>query len=107
MDTKNADVKLESKNNILTAAISGEIDHHCAKNIRQEIDAALLSASPNKLIIDMSGVTFMDSSGLGLILGRYTKAEEIGVQFSVWGARGRIRQMFDMAGLDRIITFEG
>lgn len=107
MNIKNADVKLESKDNILTAAISGEIDHHCAKNIRQEIDSVLISASPNKLIIDMGGVTFMDSSGLGLILGRYTKAEEACIQFSVKGASGRVRQMFDMAGLDRIITFEG
>ncbi len=107
MDTKNAAVTLESENNVLRAAIVGEIDHHCAKNIRQEIDSALLSAAPDKLIIDMGGVTFMDSSGLGLILGRYTKAEEAGTQFAVQGAHGRVRQMFDMAGLDRIITFEG
>lgn len=107
MDTKNAAVTLESKNNILRAAITGEIDHHCAKNIRQEIDSALMSAAPDKLIIDMGGVTFMDSSGLGLILGRFTKAEEVGTQFAVQGAHGRVRQMFDMAGLDRIITFEG
>ena len=106
METKNAEVMLSAENKVLTAAVRGEIDHHCARSIREEIDAALTAEGPDKLVIDMGGVTFMDSSGLGLVLGRYTKSEQAGIEFSVRGARGRVRQMFDMAGLDRIITFE-
>ena len=107
METKNAEVLLTTENKILTAAVRGEIDHHCARGIREEIDAALASEGPDKLVIDMQGVTFMDSSGLGLVLGRYTKSEAAGIAFAVRGARGRVRQMFDMAGMERIITFEG
>ena len=107
METKNAEVILSTENKILTAAVRGEIDHHCARAVREEIDAALLTEGPDKLVIDMSGVTFMDSSGLGLVLGRYTKAEATGIGFAVRGAGGRVRQMFDMAGMERIITFEG
>ena len=107
METKTAEVKLSTENKILTASVRGEIDHHCARGIREEIDAALTAEGPDKLVIDMGGVTFMDSSGLGLVLGRYTKTEAAGIEFAVRGACGRVRQMFDMAGMDRIITFEG
>ena len=55
----------------MTAFLSGEIDHHWAAVLREQMDEAIKATVPEKLILDFSGVTFMDSSGVGLILGRY------------------------------------
>ena len=106
MEFENGNVKLKVSDGALLAVISGEIDHHSAKSIREAIDTALISYSPDALIMDLSGISFMDSSGLGLVLGRYTKASEGGICFSVVGADERIVRMFDMAGLDRIIDYK-
>ena len=53
----------------LAAYLSGEIDHHAAQSLRKEIDAQIDDRLPELLTLDFSGVTFMDSSGVGLILG--------------------------------------
>ncbi len=106
MEFENGHVKLSVNGDALIAVICGEIDHHSARTIREAIDAALISYSPDALILDLSGITFMDSSGLGLVLGRYTKATEASIDFSVIGAGERIIKMFDMAGLDRIINYK-
>ncbi|MBR6676172.1 MAG: STAS domain-containing protein [Clostridia bacterium] len=106
MDFENGSVKLTLDGETLWAHIRGEIDHHSAKSIREAIDTLLASSAPEALILELSGVTFMDSSGLGLVLGRYTKATEAGIAFSVTGATERITKMFDMAGLDRIIDYK-
>ena len=106
MDFENGNVKLKTCENTLWAHIFGEIDHHSARLIRETIDAVLTSHSPDALILELSGITFMDSSGLGLVMGRYTKACEAGITFSVCGASPRITKMFDMAGLDRIIDYK-
>ena len=60
------------------ASISGDIDHHSAREMRLRIDTAFAVSDARELILDMSGVKFMDSSGLGLILGRFTKASAQG-----------------------------
>lgn len=106
MEFENGNVKLTVTDDTLCAYISGEIDHHSARGIREAIDAALASYAPDVLIMDVSGISFMDSSGLGLVLGRYTKASEAGIAFFVNGASERIEKMFDMAGLDRIIDYK-
>ena len=93
--------------NYLMIRMPTEIDHHKSVNISTKADRYILSKKVENVVFDFERTTFMDSSGLGLILGRYTKAEEVGTAFAVQGAHGRVRQMFDMAGLDRIITFEG
>lgn len=106
MEFENGSVKLTIHADTLLATVSGEIDHHSAKAIRSAIDTSLAASAPEALVIDLSGVTFMDSSGLGLVLGRYTKATEAGIAFSVTGATERVRKIFDMAGLDRIIDYK-
>lgn len=95
-------VSFDTKDNVLTAAVSGEIDHHSAKTMREKIDAELFYLRPDKLIVDMSRVTFMDSSGLGLIMGRMKSAEEIGCGFALKNPGERIKRLLDLAGADRI-----
>ena len=106
MEFQNGTVKLSYTDETLYANISGEIDHHSARTIREAIDSALLSYSPEALVMNVSAISFMDSSGLGLVLGRYSKASEAGIAFTVTGVNSRVERMFDMAGLERIINYK-
>ncbi len=91
------------KDDILTAKLLSEIDHHSAVSVREKIDAMLYKELPKTLIFELSGVNFMDSSGLGLVLGRYTKAKEIGAEVIVKNPSKRTEKIFRMAGTDKII----
>lgn len=96
-------VKLIFQNEILTATLLGEIDHHSAVAIRGKIDDALYRDLPRNLVIDIGNVGFMDSSGLGLILGRYRKAKELGIPLSVANPTPSVKKILSMAGIDRMI----
>ena len=99
-------LKLSYASETLVAALSGEIDHHGAVGVRKDIDDALYAHMPKTLVIDIGGVDFMDSSGLGLIMGRYTKAKEIGTSLVVQNPSVRAEKMLKMAGMDRMIKIE-
>ncbi len=90
----------------LVVYISGDIDHHSAKKVREETDMLLVQLAPKILTLDLAGVSFMDSSGLGLVLGRYTKAKAAGVGFSVVNCDKRVMRIFEMAGMERIVKIE-
>ena len=96
----------ERAGNTLTFAVKGEIDHHTAKEIITKIDSELFVSRPDKLRLDLSGVEFMDSSGLGLILGRYRLATKLGVAFSVLEPSGAVLKLVKLSGCDRIINVE-
>ncbi len=83
----------------LTARIIGEIDHHSAKEARERIDAALLFHRPKRLVLLLSDMRFMDSAGLGLILGRVASAKEVGAAVEIEGADARALRIMEMAGL--------
>lgn len=106
MDANKAEVVFTKNGGSLTCSVAGEIDHHSSIGIRNKIDSLLLIDPPDKLIMDMSGVSFMDSSGLGLVLGRYTKATQCGIEFTIGKTAPAVRRMFDMAGLERMIKYE-
>ena len=95
-------VQLESRERELIARLSGEIDHHTAGRLREQIDAAVEQMQPKCLCMDFGGVTFMDSSGVGLVMGRYRLVRMAGGRLLVCGASERIRQMMRMAGLDSL-----
>lgn len=90
----------------MTVSIFGEIDHHSAKGIRTAIDEEMFRITPKRLLLNLAGVNFMDSSGLGLILGRMSKAEEIGCRVVISDASESVFKMLDLAGIGRLITIE-
>ena len=96
-------LRLSYEEDTVIAEIGGEIDHHRAVSVRSQIDEALFKRMPKKLIIDIGHVDFMDSSGLGLIMGRLAKAKEIGTGLMLRNPSARVMRMLKMAGLDRII----
>lgn len=96
-------LKLIYKDDVLTAKLQSEIDHHSATIVRGDIDKMLYEKLPQRLVFDLSEVNFMDSSGLGLVLGRYAKARELGVEVMIKNPSKRIENIFHMAGADKII----
>jgi len=94
------------KNNILTYEIYNEIDHHSAKKIREEIDNKIYSTKPKTLILDMTNTNFMDSSGLGLILGRLRLMNEINGELKILNPSNRIYKIIQMAGIEKLVKIE-
>ena len=89
----------------LTIALAGEIDHHAAQGLRQELDRRITAMGPEKVVLDLSKTDFLDSSGLGLILGRVRVAETIGASLSVTGANRRIRRILELCGAKNYLDF--
>lgn len=95
----------EEKNRV-RIMLCGEIDHHSAVAIRREIDAMLMHTRPKQLIIDLSSVEFMDSSGLGLIMGRFSLMEKLGGETILRNPADRVKKILTLAGMERIIRIE-
>ena len=83
--------------------LSGEIDHHSSQEIREGIDRLLVTHRPQTFILDLAGVDFMDSSGLGLVLGRYRKVKELCSEMYIANVGERTMKLLKMAGVDKII----
>lgn len=83
----------------LAAYLSGEIDHHAAQSLRKEIDAQIDDRLPELLTLDFSGVTFMDSSGVGLILGRQRCARVLGTTLRLQHAPAQLQKVLRLAGI--------
>lgn len=98
--------QIDFSKDVLFVKLRGDIDHHSAKYIREEIDREMYKYSPKTMIMDLSSVDFMDSSGLGLILGRYTKINMLGGILKVSNPSDRIEEMLLMAGTDKLIPIE-
>lgn len=82
--------------------LDGEIDHHTASLIRMGIDDAILKKRPDMLILDFGGVTFMDSSGIGLVMGRYKLMKTIGGKITVQNLSPSAYRVMKLAGLERL-----
>ena len=95
-------ISTECSNELITAWLGGEIDHHTAREMREKIDAEIEQWRPSLLILDFRDVTFMDSSGIGLIMGRYRMMTAGGGTLRVENAPPRVEQMMQMAGLHRL-----
>ena len=99
-------VNIRTEDGRMCASISGDIDHHSAREMRLRIDTAFAVSDARELILDMSGVKFMDSSGLGLILGRFTKASAQGASFGVINPSESVKRALDIAGAQRLISIK-
>ena len=90
------------KDNILIVSLHKDLDHHIAENIREKIDELIEDNDIKNLIMDFSGVSFMDSSGIGVIMGRYKKIRYADGEIVVIGVNKMIDKIFTMSALYRI-----
>jgi len=96
-------VEFIHEKNRLTAVVKGEIDHHSAAEIRIMTDGELERSMPAALIFDMSGVTFMDSSGVGLILGRAREMQSWGGRVMIAEPSPRAEKILKLSGLGSLV----
>ena len=89
---------------VLTVKLVGEIDHHSAVSVRADIDSLIFEKRPKKVVLDLSEISFMDSSGLGLIMGRYSLMREQGGEVVVVDPAPMVERVMDLAGMRRIIA---
>ncbi|MFR0880567.1 MAG: anti-sigma factor antagonist [Oscillospiraceae bacterium] len=95
-------VKIINDENKLTAVLSGEIDHHIAKELRRDIDFAVREFQPEELVLDFAEVGFMDSSGIGLVMGRYKLMKETGGKVIVKNPQNQIKKVMRLSGIDKL-----
>lgn len=96
-------LKLERTRNILTARLDGEIDHHHVLFLRAALDRVLDDSRASSLIFDLSAVEFMDSSGIGLLIGRYKRMQARGGQTYICGSNEQIDRILQLSGIDTLI----
>ena len=93
-------------NDILEVKLIGEIDHHSAVNVRSDIDGLIFDLRPQKVVLDLSEISFMDSSGLGLIMGRYALIKDLGGSLSLRAPTVAVMKILSLAGMERMIKIE-
>jgi len=88
---------------IMIVDISGELDHHNADEVRRRIDDWIDRFNTKKLILDLSGVSFMDSSGIGIVIGRYKKISLRNGNINIINTNEALKKVFDLSGLFKIV----
>ena len=99
---ENAFLTKKIESDTLSVEILGEIDHHSARPIREEIDRLLYLYRPKEMVLSLARVSFMDSSGLGLLMGRITLAEALSCRVKITNADVRVKRLLNLAGLRKI-----
>ncbi len=97
--------EISFSDNIMTVFLSGDIDHHSVRSVRDEIDNAVNEKNPEKLILDFSKVDFMDSSGIGLVIGRFKCINEINGSLKIKNPPVHIKKVMKLAGIDKLAQF--
>ena len=100
---KTCNFEYEERDGRFCIQLVGEIDHHSAVAVRSAIDAKLYEFRPRHAVLDLSKIDFMDSSGLGLIMGRYSLMKEQGGEVVVVDPAPMVERVIDLAGMKRII----
>ena len=98
-------IEMKYDKGVLTAILGGEIDHHAASDMRITIDGQTQRFKPKTLELDFAKVSFMDSSGVGLVMGRYRSMQLLGGKLRVINVPDRLLKMFRLSGLAHLGIF--
>ena len=94
------------ENRTLTVRINGELDHHAARQVMQQLEGQIDAALPALLKLDLGGLTFTDSSGIAVLLRAHRSMGRLGGAMVVTNTPSQAEKVFRAAGLQRLITFE-
>ncbi len=95
---------LEYRDDTMIVRLTGELDQHYASGLRTEIDSQVSHRGIHKIVFDFSKVGFMDSSGIGVIMGRYRLMQSVGGRVCAFGASPRLDKLIEMSGIKRIVS---
>ncbi len=96
-------LKYERDADSVTVKLKGELDHRSAERVRMELDELISDRKVKRLILDVSGLEFMDSSGIGVILGRYRMMQKRGGRVCVKNGNPQVNRILEVAGLYRVV----
>ena len=96
------DLKILFSNDVLNVSLPKEIDHHSAQGIREKIDEALYLNRPSEVVISLREVSFMDSSCIGLVMGRYKTINELDGELAIINTSPGIGKVMRLAGMERL-----
>lgn len=96
--------EMEHYRNVLIVRLKGELDHHTADGLKQRLEDTLLRGRATHVVLNLSELAFMDSSGLGVILGRYKTVTARGGKLIICGVNPAVRRLFELSGLLKIVA---
>lgn len=99
------EIKYKAENRQLTIRILGELDHHAAKDLMESIDRLLEQNLPVKTLLDLEGLTFMDSSGIAVVLRAKRRMEALSGTLAVVNIPRQAARVLETAGLNRYVEF--
>ena len=97
------DIKIENIGTTLVAKLAGELDHHTAPDLRDALDREIALNNTVNIVLDFDGVTFMDSSGIGVIVGRYKQISARGGKVMVIRVKPQVDKILEISGLKTIL----
>lgn len=98
------EIKYIKNNSSLTIYVYGELDECSASTAKELLDKVLYdNINSKKVIFDLSGLSFMDSTGIGLLIGRYKKLKQFNVPSYISGASINVEKVIELAGLYKIM----
>ncbi len=95
--------KFYEENKMLILKITDEIDDCNVQRIRRKADYEIEKYMPRKVVFDFNSVTFMDSSGIGLLIGRYKFTNMLGGKLEVANLTKNVKKIFEMSGILKLI----
>lgn len=99
-------ITIQTQQGAAIVTLSGEIDHHGARAMMRELEEAISASLPRRLTLDLSGVSFMDSSGIALLLRVHRHVSQYGGTMRVTAIPAQSRRVLDAAGVGRLISLE-
>lgn len=99
-------IEMIIKHDVLCIRLDGELDHHTAEELRELASKAIEEKDIRHIVLNLEQLSFMDSSGLGVILGRYKQIKQLHGEMVVCAVSPSIRRLLDMSGLFKIIRLE-
>ena len=99
-------ITVNGRGGTVTITLSGEIDHHGARAMMLQLDEAIASRLPMRLTLDLSGVTFMDSSGIAVLLRAQRSVQNLGGSVIVCRVPRQAKRVMDAAGIGRLMTIQ-
>ena len=96
-------ILVKRQSGFVTAYLSGELDHHSAGDFKQQLDDVIRDIGDSDLVLDLKNLTFMDSSGLGVLLGRYKKLKSRGGSMYLKNPNSQVEKVFNVSGIYNII----
>ena len=98
--------KYIQEDKLLLFQITEEIDHHFAEEIRRKADYEITRYMPRKIVFDFNKVTFMDSAGIGMLIGRYKVAKMLGGTIELINVKPSIKKVLEMSGVLKIVPIK-